>query len=336
VTSGLLAIALQTLGVEARSWQGWQVALATDGAHGKARIESITGAELISRMQAGQVPVLAGFQGIGPDKRITTLGRGGSDTSAVALAAALHAERCDIYTDVDGVYTTDPRIVARARKLAKIAYEEMLELASVGAKVLQTRSVELAMKERVRVQVLSSFDDGTSLGGDLPGTLVVDEDEIVEKEIVSGIAYSRDEAKLTVRGVPDRPGIAAAIFGPLSAASINVDMIVQNISADDTTDMTFTLSGADLQRAEQTLAEHRAEIGYVSLLADKEVAKISVVGVGMRSHAGVASTMFRALAAKGINIQVISTSEIKVSVLIGAEYTELAVRALHTAYGLDV
>ena len=336
VTAGLLAIALQTLGVEARSWQGWQVALATDGAHGKARIQSITGAELISRMQAGQVPVLAGFQGIGPDKRITTLGRGGSDTSAVALAAALHAERCDIYTDVDGVYTTDPRIVARARKLAKIAYEEMLELASVGAKVLQTRSVELAMKERVRVQVLSSFDDGTSLGGDLPGTLVVDEDEIVEKEIVSGIAYSRDEAKLTVRGVPDRPGIAAAIFGPLSAASINVDMIVQNISADDTTDMTFTLSGADLQRAEQTLAEHRAEIGYVSLLADKEVAKISVVGVGMRSHAGVASTMFRALAAKGINIQVISTSEIKVSVLIGAEYTELAVRALHTAYGLDV
>jgi aspartate kinase len=335
VTSGLLAIALQTLGVEARSWQGWQVALATDGAHGKARIESITGAELVSRMQAGQVPVLAGFQGIGPDKRITTLGRGGSDTSAVALAAALHAERCDIYTDVDGVYTTDPRIVARARKLAKIAYEEMLELASVGAKVLQTRSVELAMKERVRVQVLSSFDDGTSLGGDLPGTLVVDEDEIVEKEIVSGIAYSRDEAKLTVRGVPDRPGIAAAIFVPLSAASINVDMIVQNISADGTTDMTFTLSGADLQRAEQTLAEHRAEIGYVSLLADKEVAKISVVGVGMRSHAGVASTMFRALAAKGINIQVISTSEIKVSVLIGAEYTELAVRALHTAYGLD-
>jgi len=336
VTSGLLAIALQTLGVEARSWQGWQVALATDGAHGKARIESITGAELITRMQAGQVPVLAGFQGIGPDKRITTLGRGGSDTSAVALAAALHAERCDIYTDVDGVYTTDPRIVARARKLAKIAYEEMLELASVGAKVLQTRSVELAMKERVRVQVLSSFDDGTSLGGDLPGTLVVDEDEIVEKEIVSGIAYSRDEAKLTVRGVPDRPGIAAAIFVPLSAASINVDMIVQNISADGNTDMTFTLSGADLQRAEQTLAEHRAEIGYASLLADKEVAKISVVGVGMRSHAGVASTMFRTLAAKGINIQVISTSEIKVSVLIGAEYTELAVRALHTAYGLDV
>jgi len=335
VTSGLLAIALQTRGVEARSWQGWQISMETDGAHGKARIESITGDELIGRMQAGQVPVVAGFQGIGPDNRITTLGRGGSDTSAVALAAALHAERCDIYTDVDGVYTTDPRIVARARKLSKIAYEEMLELASVGAKVLQTRSVELAMKERVRVQVLSSFDDGTSLGGDLPGTLVVDEDEIVEKEIVSGIAYSRDEAKLTVRGVPDRPGIAAAIFVPLSAASINVDMIVQNISADGTTDMTFTLNGADLARAEQTLAEHRATIGYASLLADKEVAKISVVGVGMRSHSGVASTMFQALAAKGINIQVISTSEIKVSVLIAAEYTELAVRALHTAYGLD-
>jgi aspartate kinase len=335
VTSGLLAIALQTLGVEARSWQGWQVALATDGAHGKARIESIAGEELIERMQAGQVPVLAGFQGIGPDQRITTLGRGGSDTSAVALAAALRADRCDIYTDVDGVYTTDPRIVARARKLAKIAYEEMLELASVGAKVLQTRSVELAMKERVRVQVLSSFDDGTSLGSDLPGTLVVDEDEIVEKEIVSGIAYSRDEAKLTVRGVPDRPGIAAAIFVPLSAASINVDMIVQNVSADGTTDLTFTLNRADLPRAEQTLTEHRDTIGFVSLLADKEVAKISVVGVGMRSHSGVASTMFQALAAKGINIQVISTSEIKVSVLIGAEYTELAVRALHTAYGLD-
>ncbi len=335
ITSGLLAIALQTLGVDARSWQGWQIPLATDGAHGKARIELIAGDELIRRMQSGQVPVVAGFQGIAPDHRITTLGRGGSDTSAVALAAALHAERCDIYTDVDGVYTTDPRIVARARKLAKIAYEEMLELASVGAKVLQTRSVELAMKERVRVQVLSSFDDGSSLGGDLPGTLVVDEDEIVEQEIVSGIAYSRDEAKVTVRGVPDRPGVAASIFGPLSAASINVDMIVQNVSADGTTDLTFTLGRADLPRAEQTLADHRAAIGYAGLLADKEVAKISVVGVGMRSHSGVAATMFRTLADKGINIQVISTSEIKVSVLIGAEYTELAVRALHSAYGLD-
>jgi aspartate kinase len=335
VTSGLLAIALQTMGVDARSWHGWQVPVATDGAHGKARIEAIEGAELIRRMEAGQVPVMAGFQGLGPDHRVTTLGRGGSDTSAVALAAALGAERCDIYTDVDGVYTTDPRIVKRARKLGKIAYEEMLELASVGAKVLQTRSVELAMKERVRVQVLSSFDDGAVLGGDLPGTLVVDEDEIVEKELVAGIAYSRDDAKVTVRRVPDRPGIAAAIFVPLAAAAINVDMIVQNVSADGTTDVTFTVGLADLPRAEQTLADHLGEIRYEALLTDREVTKISVVGVGMRSHAGVASTMFRTLAEKGINIEVITTSEIKVSVLIGAEYTELAVRALHTAYGLD-
>jgi aspartate kinase len=333
VTSGLTAIALQEIGVDARSWQGWQIPLRTDDAHGKARIESIEGAELIRRMQARQVPVLAGFQGIGPDGRITTLGRGGSDTSAVALAAALQADRCDIYTDVDGVYTTDPRIVAKARKLTKIAYEEMLELASVGAKVLQTRSVELAMKQRVRVQVLSSFGEQT--GGDLPGSLVVDEDEIVEKEIVSGIAYSRDEAKVTVRRVPDHPGIAAAVFGPLSAAGVNVDMIVQNVSADGNTDMTFTVSRSDLPRARKTLEENRAAIGYREVLDDPDVAKISVVGVGMRSHAGVANTMFRTLAEKGINIQVISTSEIKVSVLIGAEYTELAVRALHTAYGLD-
>jgi len=284
-------------------------------------------------MQMGQVPVVAGFQGVGPDNRVTTLGRGGSDTSAVALAAALKADRCDIYTDVDGIYTTDPRIVPRARKLPRIAYEEMLELASVGAKVLQTRSVELAMKERVRVQVLSSFADAD--GGDLPGSLVVDEDEIVEKEIVAGIAYSRDEAKLTVKRVPDRPGIAAGIFGPLSEAGINVDMIVQNISADGTTDMTFTLSRTDLPRAQVKLAELQTAIGYAELLADAHVAKISVVGVGMRSHAGVAATMFRTLAEKSINIQVISTSEIKVSVLIGADYTELAVRALHTAYGLD-
>jgi aspartate kinase len=335
VTSGLLAIALQTMGVDARSWHGWQIPVATDGSHGKARIEAIAGAELIRRLEVGQVPVVAGFQGIGPDHRVTTLGRGGSDTSAVALAAAIGADRCDIYTDVDGIYTTDPRIVKRARKLGKIAYEEMLELASVGAKVLQTRSVELAMKQRVRVQVLSSFDDGVQLGGDLPGTLVVDEDEIVEKELVAGIAYSRDDAKVTVRRVPDRPGIAAAIFGPLSAAAINVDMIVQNVSADGTTDLTFTVGLADLPRAEQTLADHRPEVRYESLLTDREVAKISVVGVGMRSHAGVASTMFRTLAEKGINIEVITTSEIKVSVLIGAEYTELAVRALHTAYGLD-
>ncbi len=333
VTSGLTAIALQELGVDARSWAGWQIALRTDGAHGKARIEQIDGSTLLQRMAAGQVPVVAGFQGIGPDNRVTTLGRGGSDTSAVALAAALRADRCDIYTDVDGIYTTDPRIVAKARKLDKIAYEEMLELASVGARVLQTRSVELAMKENVRVQVLSSFKDALEEG--TGGSLVVDEDEIVEQEIVSGIAYSRDEAKITVRRVPDRPGIAAAIFGPLSDANVNVDMIVQNVSADGTTDMTFTVGRADLALAQSTLAAAAPKVGYAEVLTDPDVAKISVVGVGMRSHVGVANTMFRTLAEKSINIQVISTSEIKVSVLVGAEYTELAVRALHTAYGLD-
>ncbi len=333
VTSGLTAIALQEIGVDARSWSGWQIPLHTDGAHGKARIERIEGAVLLERMAMGQVPVVAGFQGIGPDNRVTTLGRGGSDTSAVALAAALKADRCDIYTDVDGIYTTDPRIVARARKLDKIAYEEMLELASVGARVLQTRSVELAMKENVRVQVLSSFKDAPEEG--TGGSLVVDEDEIVEQEIVSGIAYSRDEAKITVRRVPDRPGIAAAIFGPLTEANVNVDMIVQNMSADGTTDMTFTVGRADLALAQTTLDRAAASVGYAEILTDPEVAKISVVGVGMRSHVGVANTMFRTLAEKGINIQVISTSEIKVSVLVGAEYTELAVRALHTAYGLD-
>ena len=333
VTSGLMAIALQEIGVEARSWAGWQIPLHTDGAHGKARIDRIDGRVLLARMAAGQVPVVAGFQGIGPDNRITTLGRGGSDTSAVALAAALKADRCDIYTDVDGIYTTDPRIVAKARKLEKIAYEEMLELASVGARVLQTRSVELAMKESVRVQVLSSFKDAPEEG--TGGSLVVDEVEIVEQEIVSGIAYSRDEAKITVRRVPDRPGIAAAIFGPLTAANVNVDMIVQNVSADGTTDLTFTVGRADLMLAQSTLAAKAGEIGYAEVLTDPDVAKISVVGVGMRSHVGVANTMFRTLADKNINIQVISTSEIKVSVLVGAEYTELAVRALHTAYGLD-
>jgi aspartate kinase len=333
VTAGLLAIALQTIGVEARSWQGWQIPIQTDTAHGKARIQDIDGTELVRRMATGQVAVVAGFQGIAPDHRITTLGRGGSDTSAVALAAALKAERCDIYTDVDGVYTTDPRIVPAARKLARISYEEMLELASVGAKVLQTRSVELAMNEQVRVRVLSSFKDLTA--NDNEGTLVVDEDEIVEKQNVSGIAYSRDDAKLTVRRVPDRPGIAATIFGELSAQNINVDMIVQNIAADGTTDMTFTVGKADLPRARAALDAIQPQIGYAELLADPNVAKLSVVGVGMRSHAGVANTMFRALADKAINIQVISTSEIKVSVLIAAEYTELAVRALHTAYGLD-
>ena len=279
-------------------------------------------------MQAGQIPIVAGFQGIGPDNRVTTLGRGGSDTSAVALAAALHADRCDIYTDVDGVYTTDPRIVAKARKLAKITYEEMLELASVGAKVLQTRSVELAMKERVRVQVLSRFTDA-------PGTMVVDEDEVLEQEIVAGIAYSRDEAKITVRRVPDRPGIAAAIFVPLAEANINVDMIVQNVAEDGTTDMTFTVGKTDFPRATAVLETARQAIGFAEITTDQNVAKLSVVGVGMRSHAGVAGTMFRTLAERGINIQVISTSEIKVSVLVAAEYTELAVRALHTAYELD-
>ena len=341
VTSGLLAIALQTLGVDARSWHGWQIPMATDGAHAKARIETIEGGRLLERMQAGQVPVVAGFQGLGPDHRITTLGRGGSDTSAVALAAALRADRCDIYTDVDGIYTTDPRIVPKARRLAKIAYEEMLELASVGAKVLQTRSVELAMKERVRVQVLSSFGSEAAPyenGRDslLPGTLVVDEDEIVEKEIVAGIAYSRDDAKVTVRRVPDRPGVAAAVFGPLAEAHVNVDMIVQSTGADGTTDMTFTVGKTDLARAVQVLQAARGDIQYGEMLTDADVAKISVVGVGMRSHAGVASTMFRTLSDRSINIQVISTSEIKVSVLIGVEYTELAVRALHSAYGLDV
>jgi aspartate kinase len=329
VTIGLLSIALQTIGIDARSWQGWQVPILTDAAHGKARVESIDGSLLIERMQSGQVPVIAGFQGLEPGRnRVTTLGRGGSDLSAVAIAAAVKAGRCDIYTDVDGIYTTDPRIVPRARKLERISYEEMLELASVGAKVLQTRSVELAMKQRVRVQVLSSFEDK-------PGSLVVDEDEIVEQPIVSGIAYSRDDAKVTLRRVPDRPGIAAGVFGALSRANVNVDMIVQNLGADGTTDMTFTVGKADLARAQATLEEARPELGFESILADPEVAKISVVGVGMRSHAGVANTMFGALAERGINIQVISTSEIKVSVLVGADYTELAVRALHTAYGLD-
>ncbi|HMK66935.1 MAG TPA: aspartate kinase [Stellaceae bacterium] len=329
VTAGLLALALQNAGVNARSWLGWQIPLLTDGVHGKARIDTIATEDLIRRMRDGQVAVVAGFQGIGPDRRITTLGRGGSDTSAVALAAALGADRCDIFTDVDGVYTSDPRIVAKARKLDRITYEEMLEFASQGAKVLQTRSVEMAMNHRVRVQVLSSFTDA-------PGTLVVDEDEIVEKRVVSGIAYNRDEAKITLLKVADRPGVAAAIFGPLADSAINVDMIVQNVSEDGRfTDLTFTVAKADLDRAVKVLEGKRAELGFASLKPDKNVVKISVIGVGMRSHAGVAKEMFRALAEKGINIQVISTSEIKVSVLVAEEYTELAVRALHTAYGLD-
>jgi aspartate kinase len=329
VTAGLLALALQAIGVDARSWLGWQLPIRTDGVHGKARIRSIEVAEILRRAKQGQVAVVAGFQGVGPRGRITTLGRGGSDTSAVALAAALKADRCDIFTDVDGVYTSDPRIVAKARKLGRITYEEMLEMASQGAKVLQTRSVELAMKHRVRLQVLSSFNDA-------PGTLVVDEDEIVEQEVVSGIAYSRDEAKITVARVADRPGVAAAIFGPLADHSINVDMIVQNVSEDGrTTDLTFTVGQADLDRAMSVLEARRELLGFAALKPDSNVVKISVIGVGMRSHAGVAQQMFQTLASKGINIQVISTSEIKVSVLIAAEYTELALRALHTAYGLD-
>ncbi len=329
VTCGLTAIALQELGVNARSWLGWQVPIRTDDAHGKARIESIAGEELERRFAQGQVPVFAGFQGVGSDNRVTTLGRGGSDTSAVALAAAISADRCDIFTDVDGVYTTDPRIVAKAQKLDKITYEEMLEMASLGAKVLQTRSVEMAMKHRVRLQVLSSFEDK-------PGTMVVDEEEIMEKELVSGIAYSRDEAKITLIRVADKPGIAAGIFGPLTDANINVDMIVQNISEDgQTTDMTFTVSKGDFDRAKQVLEANRNTLEFKELISDSNVVKVSVVGVGLRSHAGIAQRMFKALAEKGINIQVISTSEIKISVLVAEEYTELAVRALHTAYGLD-
>ena len=316
-----MALALQDIGVSARSWLGWQIPIRTDDAHGKARIRRIETAELDRRMALGEVPVVAGFQGLGSDNRITTLGRGGSDTSAVALAAALKADRCDIFTDVDGVYTTDPRIVAKARKLDKITYEEMLEMASLGAKVLQTRSVEMAMKHRVRLQVLSSFVDR-------PGTLVVDEDEIVEQELVSGIAYSRDEAKITLAQVPDRPGVAAAIFGPLADANINVDMIVQNVSdGGDSTDLTFTVTKADLERAMKVLEERQAALNFTALQPDPNVVKVSVIGVGMRSHAGVAQRMFQTLAEKGINIQVISTSEIKISVLIAEEYTELAVRA---------
>jgi aspartate kinase len=329
VTAGLLAIALQAAGTPARSWLGWQLPVSTSNAHASARISGIDTDAMAASMAAGTVAVMPGFQGISPDGRVTTLGRGGSDTSAVALAAALKADRCDIYTDVDGVYTTDPRIVPRARKLAMITYEEMLELASVGAKVLQTRSVELAMKEKVRVRVLSSFNDG-------PGTLVVDEDEIVEQELIAGVAYNRNEAKITVGGVPDRPGIVAAIFGPLAEANVNVDMIVQNIAyVAGTTDVTFTVPRTELTLSESVLAQMKDSIGYASVTSDPAVAKISVVGVGMRSHAGVAVTMFKALADRGINIQAITTSEIKVSVLIAEEYTELAVRVLHTAYGLD-
>ena len=328
VTSGLMALTLQSLGVPARSWQGWQIALRTDAGHGAARIGSIDTAPMLAKFEEGLHAVCAGFQGVAPDGRIATLGRGGSDTSAVALAAALKADRCDIYTDVDGVYTTDPRVEPAARKIPKIAFEEMLELASQGAKVLQTRSVELAMRYKVPLQVRSSFSDE-------PGTIVCDEDEIMESDVVTGVAFSREEAKLTLLNVADRPGIAAAIFGPLAEAGINVDMIVQNISEENRTDMTFTVHLDDFDRAVATIEAAKGDIGYEGLVADRDVAKVSVVGIGMRSHTGVAQRMFAALAQDGVNIQVITTSEIKVSVLIQRRYMELAVRSLHAAFRLE-
>jgi aspartate kinase len=340
ITSGLLAIALQDIGVNARSWQGWQIPLKTDNAHGAARIVEIGADALAARLEQGQVAVVSGFQGVDPDNRIATLGRGGSDTSAVALAAALNAERCDIYTDVDGVYTSDPRIVHQAHRLERVSYEEMLEMASLGAKVLQVRSVELAMVHGVRTFVRSSFADPDAPemmnGGDPPGTLICDEDEIVEKKIVSGIAYSKDEAQISLRRVADKPGVAAAVFGPLAAANINVDMIVQNVSEDGKlTDLTFTVPTADYERSRKVLEEARGAIGFETLQGSTDVAKVSIIGVGMRSHAGVAAECFRALAGKSINIRAITTSEIKISVLIDAPYTELAVRTLHSLYGLD-
>jgi len=330
VTAGLMALTLQEMGVPARSWQGWQVPVKTTDAHGAARIEAIETDNLDAKFAEGMHAVIAGFQGIAPDGRIATLGRGGSDTTAVAFAAALKAERCDIYTDVDGVYTTDPRITSKARKLDKIAYEEMLELASLGAKVLQTRSVEMAMRNKVRLQVLSSFED-------TPGTLVCDEEEIVERNVVSGVAYSRDESKVTLISVADRPGIAAAIFGPLADAGINVDMIVQNISEDGRTDMTFSCPSDDVERARSAMEAAKSDggINYRDLVADNDVSKVSVVGIGMRSHAGVAAKMFEALSAENINLKVISTSEIKVSVLVDRKYMELAVNALHDAFELE-
>jgi len=341
VTSGLLAIVLQSLGVRARSWQGWQIPLTTNDAHRSARITGVAVEELKARALAGEVAVVAGFQGIAPGNRISTLGRGGSDTSAVALAAALTADRCDIYTDVDGVYTTDPRVVPKAHRLDRISYEEMLEMASQGAKVLQTRSVELAMQKGVRVLVRSSFDP-PDLGGKGAtdnvvelGTLVCHEDEIVEQNVVSGIAYARDEAKVTLVKIADKPGIAAAVFGPLAAANINVDMIVQNVSEAGFTDLTFTVQSADYDRAVEVLKKAKGAIGYQDLQGSTDIAKVSAIGVGMRSHAGVAAQMFSALAEKGINIEAISTSEIKISVLIDAAYAELAVRTLHSLFGLD-
>ena len=334
VTSGLLAIVLQGMGIPARSWQGWQLPLETDDAHGSARITGLNGDRLIEGFGRGEVAVIAGFQGINPETgRITTLGRGGSDTSAVAVAAGIGAERCDISTDVDGVYTTDPRIVPRAQRLEKVAFEEMLEMASLGAKVLQVRSVELAMVNNVRTYVRSSFDDPADPKA---GTLICDEEEIVEQQIVTGIAYSKDEAQITLRRVADKPGVAAAIFGPLADANINVDMIIQVVSDDTTTtDITFTVPTADYDRARGILEAMHSAINYASLQGATDVVKVSAIGVGMRSHAGVAAKAFRSLAEKGINIRAITTSEIKFSVLIDAAYTELAVRTLHSLYGLD-
>lgn len=334
ITAGLMAIALQNLGLKARSWQGWQVPLRTDGSYSKARILGVEAERLRARLDEGEVGVMAGFQGITDDERITTLGRGGSDTSAVALAIALKADRCDIYTDVDGVYTTDPRIVPKARKMERVAYEEMLELASLGAKVLQTRSVELARRYRMPVQVLSTFE--SAIGSALPGTLVTQGDAQMENNKVTGLAYSRNEAKVTLTKVADRPGTAASVFLPLARAGINVDMIVQTAAADrSTTQLTFTTSRTEIDRAIKILESEQQAIGYEGMQADSGVVKISLVGAGLRSHTGVAATMFETLAEKGINIQVIETSEISISVLIAEEYTELALRALHTAYGLD-
>ena len=340
VTAGLLALTLQRMGVNARSWMGWQIAIRTDGAHGAARIQEIDGAEIVRRFSDGQVAVVAGFQGIAPDNRIATLGRGGSDTSAVALAAALKADRCDIYTDVDGVYTTDPRVEPKARRLARISFEEMLEMASLGAKVLQVRSVELAMVHKVRTFVRSSFEDPDAPGmGDFdnpPGTLICDEDEIVEQQVVTGIAYAKDEAQISLRRVEDRPGVAAAIFGPLADAGVNVDMIVQNVSEDGTrTDMTFTVPSGDLAKATKVIEDAKAEMRFDVVQSEKGLTKVSVIGVGMRSHTGVAASAFKALAGRGINIRAITTSEIKISILIDGEFSELAVRTLHSVYGLD-
>ncbi|WP_413463476.1 aspartate kinase [Altererythrobacter sp. CC-YST694] len=341
VTSGLLALTLQAMGCKARSWLGWQLPIHTDDAHAKARIEDIDSEALLASMAAGEIAVIPGFQGLSPANRVTTLGRGGSDTSAVAVAAAVNADRCDIYTDVDGVYTTDPRIVAKARKLSHVTYEEMLELASVGSKVLQTRSVSLAMKEKVRVQVLSSFiDDDAPAADTLPGTMIVSDEELegldMERQLITGIAADKNEAKVTLTRIADRPGAVATVFEPLAANNINVDMIIQNVAKDKgETDVTFTVPKADLLRTQALLEENKDKIGFFRMISDDKVAKISVVGVGMRSHAGVASTMFKALADRGINIQAISTSEIKVSVLIDEDETELAVRVLHTAYDLD-